>query len=71
MRLIQIAIVLLIAATVFLFITGGKIFHIAKVLPFCSGNPIQWSYEIGGLAMLVLFFWGLHRLRRNNRHEDD
>jgi len=70
MRQIQIIIVLLIAATVFLFITSGKVFHLAKVLPFCSGNPIEWSYELGGLAMLVLFFWGLHRLRRHNRRDD-
>ena len=70
MRWIQITLILLVAVTVFLFITGGKIFHIAKALPFCSGNPIQWNYEAGSLAILILFFWGLHRLRRN-RHKDD
>ena len=71
MRLILTVLILLVASSVFIFFTGGKVFHIARVLPFCSGNPIQWSYELGGLAMLVLFIWGLHRLRRNNRHDDD
>ena len=66
MKLIRIAVVLLVAGTVLLFVTGGKIFHIAKALPFCSGNPIDWSYELGGLVLLGLFLWGLYRIRRNN-----
>ena len=69
MRLIQLTLILLIAAAVFLFVTNGEIFHISRVLPLCSGNRIDTPYEVGGLVMLGLFLWGLYRLNRNNRDE--
>ena len=69
MRLIRLTVILLVAATVFLFITNGRIFHLSRVLPFSSGAGIDLPYEIGGLVMLGLFLWGLYRLRRNDRDE--
>jgi len=69
MRLIRLTLILLMATSVFLFITDGEIFHLSRVLPFCSGGRIDLPYEVGGLVMLALFLWGLHRLRRNNRDE--
>lgn len=69
MRSIRLTLILLVAVTVFLFITNGRIFHLSRVLPFCSGGDVNLPYEIGGLIMLGLFVWGLYRLRRNNRDE--
>ncbi len=69
MKLIQLTVILLIAAAVFSFMTNGEIFHLSRVLPFCSGRGIETPYEIGGLVMLGLFLWGLYRLKRNNRDD--
>jgi len=69
MKLIQLTLIFLIAAAVFLFITEGEIIHLSRVLPFCSGHGIETPYEIGGLVMLGLFLWGLYRLKRNNRDD--
>ncbi|MCG7853504.1 MAG: hypothetical protein MIO92_13375 [Methanosarcinaceae archaeon] len=70
MRLIQTTIIILVAVTVWLFVTDGAVFHISRVLPFCSGDDIDWRYEAGGLIMICLFLWGLYRLRRNGRQDD-
>ena len=71
MRVIKITLILLVASSVFAFVKSGMVFHIAKVLPFCSGNPIVWSYEIGGLVIIGLFIWGLRRLNRNRRKDNN
>ena len=71
MRVIKITLILLVASSVFAFVKSGMSFHIAKVLPFCSGNPIQGGYELGGLAIIGLFIWGLYRLNRNNREDNN
>ena len=69
MKLIQLTLIILVAAAAFLFITNGEIFHLSRILPFCSGGGIDMPYEIGCLVMLGLFCWGLYRLKRNNRDE--
>ena len=70
MRIIKITLILLVAAGIFAFIKSGRVFHISKVLPFCSGRPIQWSYELGGLAIIGLFIWGWARLNRNSSDDE-
>ena len=69
MKLIQLTLILLIAAAVFLFITDGDTFHLSRVLPFCSGDGLETPYEVGGVVMLGLFLWGLYRLKQNDRDE--
>ncbi len=69
MRTIKIAVILLIGGGIYRFVTSGQSFHIAKTLPFCSGNPVNGIYEVAGLVMIGLFLWGLYRLNRKN--EDD
>lgn len=71
MRLIKITLILLIGGSIYKFATSGKSFHIAKALPFCNGGPVNWMYEAGGLVMLGLFFWGLYRLSRNKKDDED
>ena len=70
MRVIKVILILLIASSVFAFVKSGMTFHIAKVLPFCSGNPIERNYELGGLVIIGLFIWGMYRLNRNNKKDD-
>ena len=69
MKIIKVTLIILITASILVFVKSGMVFHIAKVLPFCSGNPIEMGYELGGLAILVLFFLGLRRLHRNRRND--
>jgi hypothetical protein len=71
MKLIKITLILLIGGCIYRFVTSGKSFHIARTLPFCSGEPVNRMYEIGGLVMLGLFFWGLYRLNRNTKDDDE
>lgn len=70
MKTIKITLIILVAATILVFIRSELAFHIAKILPFCSGDPIEWDYELAALAMLVLFVLGLYRLHRNHRDDD-
>ena len=70
MKAIKITLILLVAGCILAFVKSAEVFHIAKALPFCSGNPIEWDYDLGGVAMIVLFLWGLHRLRRKEHHDD-
>ena len=70
MKAIKITLIILVAATTLVFIRSDLAFHIAKILPFCSGSPIEWDYELGILAMLLLFVLGLYRLHRNHRDDD-
>ncbi len=70
MKTIKVTLIILVATTALVFVRSGLVFHIAKSLPFCSGQPIEWDYALGALVILVLFVLGLYRLRRN-RHEDD
>lgn len=70
MKIIKVTLIILVAASTLMFVKSDLVFHIAKVLPFCSGNPIEWDYELGGLAILVLFLLGLHRLNRNRRNDN-
>lgn len=71
MRPIKITLILLIGSGIYRFVASGKSFHIAKTLPFCNDSPVNWMYEAGGLVMLGLFFWGLYRLSRNKKEDED
>lgn len=71
MKAVKITIILLIAAGVWGFITNDSFFHIAKALPFCHGKDINPLYEVAGLVIVGLFFWGLYRLNRNKDRRDE
>ena len=68
MRAIKITIVLLITFVVLGFIRAGADFHIARILPFCDGEPVG-MYAWAGLVMAGIFLWGLARLRRRKDDE--
>lgn len=68
MRVIKITVVFLIAVTVLGFIRSGADFHIAKILPFCDGEPVS-LYHWAGVIMGGIFLWGLIRLNRHDEEE--
>jgi len=69
MKANKITIVLLITFTVLGFIRAGADFHIAKILPFCDGEPAGSIYPWAGLILVVIFLWGLARLRQRKDNE--
>jgi hypothetical protein len=71
MKLIQITLIILIALVVFLYVNEGRIYHIARTLPFNSHGPMERDYELAGIVLLGLFLWGLYRRRRNGPDNDD
>ena len=69
MRAIKLCLIILIGAIVINFSRNGRMFHIAKSLPF-SNNPENIGiYDLAGVAVLVILAWGLYRLKRNSEDE--
>jgi len=68
MKATKITLVLLCAAAVLHFLKAEKNIDIRKSLPFLDGEPPN-IYHVGALAMILIFFWGLGRLRRHDDEE--
>jgi hypothetical protein len=66
MKAIQIALILMVTFSIIAWARSDFDFgHIAKVLPFCSGNePSLWYDLIGGTSLVLLCLWGLGRVGR-------
>ena len=64
MKAAKIAAVLLVVCLLINGVRQGADFPIGRVLPFCSGD-VAPLFEVGGLVMLGLLFWGLRRLYRS------
>lgn len=43
---------------------------IPKLLPFCSGKPVNFLYEVSAIVLLLLAIWGICRLTGNNKESD-
>ena len=70
MRAITLTLIILITACLLNFIRRSvDNFHIAKILPFCDGEPVSPEYAIGGVIILLILLWGI--LRLNNSDGDD
>ena len=69
MRAVKFTLLLLIAAGLLNFIKADNQFHIAKVLPFADGQPVNAEYAIGGIILLIILLWGISRL--NHRDDQD
>jgi hypothetical protein len=70
MRAIKLVLILLISAVVINFIRGGRMFHIAKALPFSNAPERISLYDWAGVAVLIICAWGLYRLKRNKEEEE-
>jgi hypothetical protein len=69
MRAAKIAIILLVILTLMIWVRSGQdLGHLAKIIPFCSGNPPS-LYDFGALALVIMCFLALRRLKRANEDE--
>ena len=48
----------------------GDFGSLVKTLPFCGGHKVSF-YDVGAIALIVLLFWGLSRLKSSGQKEDD
>ena len=67
-RTVALVLAVLLIAGIANWVRQGDTFHIAKVLPFCSGRP-PGIYDLAGIVIIVLLIRGLRRLRSSA--EDD
>ena len=67
MKWIKLILIIMIAAVVVNFIREGRLFHIAKILPFShESDPIS-LYDWAGVMALLICAWGYYRLQRRKR----
>ena len=69
MRIIKLALIIFIAALVINFFRNGRMFHIAKTLPFSNFPEEVGIYDWASVAVLAILAWGFYRIKRNS--EDD
>ena len=69
MRIIRLVLIILICAIVINFIRNGRMFHIAKCLPFSNAPENVGIYDFACVAVLIILAWGLYRLKRNSEDE--
>jgi len=60
---LTILLLLILALMVWVRSSGQDLGHLAKILPFCSGNPPGW-YDFGALILIAMCFFGLRKLKR-------
>ena len=48
----------------------GDLGNLVKTLPFCGGHKPS-VYDVGAVALIVLLFWGLSRLKGSGQTDDD
>jgi len=61
----KVTIVLLLILTLMIWVrsSGQDLGHIAKIIPFCSGNP-PGLYDFASLILIAMCFFGLRRLKQ-------
>ena len=68
MKAVKITLILLTAAAAILFMKANRSLDIREALPFCDGQPPN-KYHAAGIVILLIWLWGMARLRR--RDDDD
>ncbi len=63
MKVVVIVLTLLIAAGLIHFVSDGHVEHIARNLPFCSGEPVDF-YDFAGAFLIAFLIVRLVRLYR-------
>ena len=69
MKVIQIAMIVLLAAVAINLVRGPADFPLPHILPL-SGGFRPGVYDLGALSMLLLCLWGLLRVSRLGRPRD-
>lgn len=64
MRAAKLTMILLLILALMIWVRGGQdLGHLAKILPFCSGNP-PGLYDFASLVLIAMCFFGLRKLKR-------
>ncbi len=69
MKAIKLILIIFISALVINFIRNGRMFHIAKALPFSNAPERIGIYDWACVAVLGILAWGFYRIKRNG--DDD
>jgi len=67
----KVVMIALLAALAINWVRQGSSFPIVQTLPFLSGDKPRLAYEVGGLILLGMGWWGFSRLRRLGRDRDE
>lgn len=70
MKALKILLAVMCTAMLVNFLRRGDDFPLPRVLPLLGGRPLNLQYALGGLALLALMLWGLHRLNRSSDQEE-
>ncbi|HUX00691.1 MAG TPA: hypothetical protein VMY35_06895 [Phycisphaerae bacterium] len=65
---LTILLLLILALMVWVRSSGQDLGHLAKILPFCSGNPPS-LYDFGALILIVMCFFALRHLKQAQEAE--
>ena len=65
----KITLIVLIAATVIIWLRDGQEFSLPELVPIFGGHELS-RYDLGGLILIVIMVWGYARLKRMNRDDD-
>jgi len=66
MKVTKIVLVVVIALIVINAVSRGYDFKLPMVLPFMGGQRQPYFYEVAGLIMILIMWWGIKRLDRND-----
>jgi hypothetical protein len=62
---VKMVIILLITFTIIAWVRDSIDFGpLARVVPLCDGDDLDWPYTIGGICLLILLLWGVNRISR-------
>ena len=70
MKAIKLCLIILIAAVIINFFRNGRLFHIAKTLPFAGGNERISQYDWAGVIMLIIFALPLSAQESNKKTQE-
>jgi hypothetical protein len=65
MKAMKITLILLVAAATITFMKTDRAIDLRRALPFCDGEPLN-VYHVTALVLLLIWLWGMARLRRRD-----
>ena len=70
MKAAKLTIILIIILTLMVWVraSGHDLGHLAKIIPFCSGNPPS-LYDFGAIVLILMCIFALRRLKQTQEAE--
>ncbi|MGB2966839.1 MAG: hypothetical protein WBD14_05435 [Phycisphaerae bacterium] len=69
MNAAKITLVLLVVLGLMIWVRSGQdLGHLAKIIPFCSGNPPS-LYDFGAIVLILMCIFALRRLKQTQEAE--